>query len=148
MTGISDVNALATGETLSFGPKLTVIYEPNGDGKAGFARVLKAVAKLARKLAQMWERAGKEIFDGRIENAQQETYGIGQKIAKWTYFRLSLLPESTRPHLRRIGLGLLHLVSMRVYMDGGASLQCIVDDAQVLVSELKARLEEFPRFDR
>ena len=42
MTGVSGVNALATGETLSFGPKLTVIYGPNGAGKSGYARVLKS----------------------------------------------------------------------------------------------------------
>lgn len=110
--------------------------------------VLEAVAKLARKLTQMWDRAGKEIFDGRVEKAQQETYGIGHQIAKWTYFRLSLLPESTLLDLRRIGLGLLQLVSMRVYMDGGASLQRIVDDAQVLVNELKASVGSFPTFHR
>ncbi len=110
--------------------------------------VLEEMAKLARTLAQMWERAGKEIFDGRVEKAQQETYGIGRQIAKWTYFKLSLLPESTLLDLRRIGLGLLQLVSMRVYMDGGASLQRIVDDAQVLVNELKASVETFPQFGR
>jgi AAA domain len=42
MTSISGVNALAAGETLSFGPKLTVIYGPNGAGKSGYARVLKS----------------------------------------------------------------------------------------------------------
>lgn len=42
MTGVSGVNALTTGETLSFGPKLTVIYGPNGAGKSGYARVLKS----------------------------------------------------------------------------------------------------------
>ena len=42
MTGVSGVNALAAGETLTFGPKLTVIYGPNGAGKSGYARVLKA----------------------------------------------------------------------------------------------------------
>ena len=42
MTAVSGVNALATGETLSFGPKLTVVYGPNGAGKSGYARVLKA----------------------------------------------------------------------------------------------------------
>ncbi len=110
--------------------------------------VLEAVAKHARKLTQMWDRAGKEIFDGRVEKAQHETYGVGQQIAKWTYFKLSLLQESTLLDLRRIGLGLLQLVSMRVYMDGGASLQRIVDDAQALVKELKAIVESFPRFDR
>ncbi|CAJ4469905.1 SMC domain-containing protein [Burkholderia pseudomallei] len=42
MTGVSGVNALMTGETLTFGPKLTVIYGPNGAGKSGYARVLKS----------------------------------------------------------------------------------------------------------
>lgn len=42
MTDVTGVNALATGETLSFGPKLTVIYGPNGAGKSGYARVLKS----------------------------------------------------------------------------------------------------------
>jgi len=42
ITGVSGVNALAAGETLSFGPKLTVIYGPNGAGKSGYARVLKS----------------------------------------------------------------------------------------------------------
>lgn len=42
MTGVSGVNALAAGETLSFGPKLTVIYGPNGAGKSGYARLLKS----------------------------------------------------------------------------------------------------------
>ena len=42
MTSVSGVNALAGGETLSFGPKLTVVYGPNGAGKSGYARVLKS----------------------------------------------------------------------------------------------------------
>lgn len=42
MTGVFGVNALAAGETLTFGPKLTVVYGPNGTGKSGYARVLKA----------------------------------------------------------------------------------------------------------
>lgn len=42
MNSVSGVNALAADETLSFGPKLTVIYGPNGAGKSGYARVLKS----------------------------------------------------------------------------------------------------------
>lgn len=33
MASVSGVSALATGETLSFGPKLTMVYRPNGAGK-------------------------------------------------------------------------------------------------------------------
>lgn len=42
VTSVSGVNALAVGETLTFGPKLTVVYGPNGAGKSGYARVLKS----------------------------------------------------------------------------------------------------------
>lgn len=42
MASVSGVNALASGETLTFGPKLTVVYGPNGAGKSGYARVLKS----------------------------------------------------------------------------------------------------------
>lgn len=42
MTSVSGVNALAAGETLSFGPQLTVVYGPNGAGKSGYARLLKS----------------------------------------------------------------------------------------------------------
>lgn len=110
--------------------------------------VLDAIAKLARKLDKMWDRAGKDIFDGRVEKAQEETYGVGRQIATWTYFKLSLLPEGTLMDLRRIGLGLLQLISARAYLDGGASLQRIVDDAQAMVNELKVSVETFPLADQ
>lgn len=42
MAAVSGVNALAAGETLTFGPNLTVVYGPNGAGKSGYARVLKS----------------------------------------------------------------------------------------------------------
>lgn len=44
--GLSNVNALAPGEKLSFGKSgLTVIYGDNGAGKSGYARVLKQVCR-------------------------------------------------------------------------------------------------------
>jgi len=42
MDSVFGVNVLTAGETLSFGPKLTVVYGPNGAGKSGYARVLKS----------------------------------------------------------------------------------------------------------
>ncbi|HWU16490.1 MAG TPA: AAA family ATPase [Devosia sp.] len=44
--GLSDVNALAPGERLSFGKAgLTIIYGDNGAGKSGYARVLKQLCR-------------------------------------------------------------------------------------------------------
>jgi len=42
MAEISGVNALLSGEMLTFGRQLTVVYGPNGAGKSGYARVLKS----------------------------------------------------------------------------------------------------------
>lgn len=38
--GLTGVNAIPDGSTLTFGPNLTVIYGPNGAGKSGFARLI------------------------------------------------------------------------------------------------------------
>jgi len=40
ISGLQNINALVTGQTLTFGPALTVIYGGNGSGKSGYARVL------------------------------------------------------------------------------------------------------------
>ena len=39
------VNALATNQTLSFGPQLTVVYGNNAAGKSGYIRILKTACK-------------------------------------------------------------------------------------------------------
>lgn len=109
-------------------------------------QVLDTIARHARKLAQVWTRASKNIFDGRVEGAQQEAYEIGKQIGTWSYFRISLVSENTLSNLRRIGHCLVELAATQVYMDGGASLQHIVDEAQFLVNDLNANIESFPRF--
>ena len=38
------INALVDDQSLSFGPKLNVIYGPNGSGKSGYARILKSAS--------------------------------------------------------------------------------------------------------
>lgn len=40
---LRNVNALRSGQTLAFGPQLTVVYGDNASGKSGYARVLKKV---------------------------------------------------------------------------------------------------------
>jgi len=40
ITNLQNVNALATGQTLSFGEGLTVFFGANGSGKSGYARLL------------------------------------------------------------------------------------------------------------
>jgi hypothetical protein len=39
------VNALAAGQSVSFGPRLTVVYGENGAGKSGYSRILKTACR-------------------------------------------------------------------------------------------------------
>lgn len=120
------------------------LVDPVKVGDETQREVLEAITTHARKLAQMWDRAQKDVFDGRVERAQNESYEIGQQIAKWTYFKLSLLPDDRRLALRRIGQELLQLASMRVYMDGGESLRRIVKEAQDLTQRLETAVSGSP----
>ena len=45
ITHHNGVNALAPGQTVSFGPSLTVVYGENAAGKSGYTRVLKAACR-------------------------------------------------------------------------------------------------------
>jgi len=56
--GAENVNALATGESLTFAPSgLTIVYGDNGSGKSGYARVLKSVTR-----TRSAERVRSDIF--------------------------------------------------------------------------------------
>src|SRR5262245_32151470 len=45
LTHESGVNALANGQTIEFGPALTVVYGANAAGKSGYTRILKRACR-------------------------------------------------------------------------------------------------------
>ena len=77
--GLSNVNALAPGERLSFGKTgLTVIYGDNGAGKSGYARVLK---QLCRARSPKGDAILPNIYDGSggVPTASIDFFIGGQK---------------------------------------------------------------------
>ncbi len=56
----SGVNALVKGATISFHPKLTVVYGKNGSGKSGFVRILKGVSA-SRTQEDIWQNINNSI---------------------------------------------------------------------------------------
>jgi energy-coupling factor transporter ATP-binding protein EcfA2 len=83
--GLSNVNALAPGERLSFGKAgLTVVYGDNGAGKSGYARVLK---QLCRARSPKGDAILPNIYTAAsgTPSANVEFYIGGQKRnASWT----------------------------------------------------------------
>lgn len=49
---IENVNLLATGQSVEFGPQVTIFFGENASGKSGYVRILKSVAK-ARSVEQV-----------------------------------------------------------------------------------------------
>lgn len=83
--GLSNVNALAPGERLSFGNSgLTVIYGDNGAGKSGYARVLK---QLCRARSPKGDTILPNIYaDAKGEPSAKIDFRIGaqNRSASWT----------------------------------------------------------------
>jgi ABC-type lipoprotein export system ATPase subunit len=59
----SGVNALVSGATIPFHPKLTVVYGKNGSGKSGFVRILKRVGG-SRTQEEVWQN----VHNARSQN--------------------------------------------------------------------------------
>lgn len=83
--GLSNVNALAEGETLSFAKKgLSVIYGDNGAGKSGYARVLKHLCR-ARKTER--DTILKNVFTNNQNNPSaciDFAVGLQNQKSEWT----------------------------------------------------------------
>lgn len=97
----------------------------------------------SRRLASLWARAEKDVFDGRVEKAQEEASAIGKRMACWTYYKLAIVPEEALVELRRIGLQLFQLQAERTYMDGGESLRRIVRQGRALADDLASVVQRF-----
>lgn len=100
------------------------------------AAVRSKVVSCARQLDSTWARAAKNVFDGRVEKAKEESARAGADLANWTYLPLAFLTEDTRPKLRETALGFVGLAAFRTYMDGGESVRRLVERGRQLTDEL------------
>jgi ABC-type lipoprotein export system ATPase subunit len=78
----SGVNALERGATITFHPKLTVVYGKNGSGKSGFVRILKRVAG-SRTQEDVWQN----LHTSKTQNQCKATihYANGGKDATYPW---------------------------------------------------------------
>jgi ATP-dependent DNA helicase RecG len=116
---------------------------PVGIDERSQAGVRSKIITYSRQTSSMWARATKDIFDGRVNKAQEESSAIGEQIATWTYFPLTFLPEDARVKLRKVALNLIGLAAQRTYMDGGESLRRLVHRGQELSEQLGAVTRSF-----
>jgi energy-coupling factor transporter ATP-binding protein EcfA2 len=95
ISDLCDVNALVSGQKLTFTPQLTAIYGQNGSGKSGYARVLGS-AGFSRGDQDVLPNITKQIEENKVgtaeitieENGKTKTisYRVGKRCAELSPF--------------------------------------------------------------
>lgn len=128
--------------TLGCGPKLKELTEkareklitlkqkkidPIALSEDSIAQAKTIIITTSRKLQDLIERSQNMVEAGKIEDLQTEASALGYELLKISHYNIDSLGESIKDELISIGRE-LHLVeTMRLYLDGGKSLQAILD---------------------
>jgi hypothetical protein len=92
----------------------------------------------ARKLHDLVNRSKNMVETGKIEELQTEASVFGHQLLKISQYNIDVIGDGIKEKLTSIGRD-LHLVeTMRLYMDGGKSLQAIIDK----ISDCENSLEQ------
>lgn len=101
------------------------------------------VSSIHRRLTSLVERAEEMANSGRLDDLQAEVSQLGVMLLKLSYYDLAQIDPTLSSRLREIGRK-LHLVeTIRIYMDGGASVNALLagiqshsDDLASIANEL------------
>ena len=85
------------------------------------------IVMTARKLHDLVNRSHDMVEAGKIEELQAEASELGHQLLRISQYNIDVLGEGVKEKLTTIGRD-LHLVeTMRLYIDGGKSMQAILD---------------------
>ena len=117
----------------------TVDTIPLSEVSVVHARTL--VTEISRKLSDLADRAPQVVAAGRIEELQSEIGSMGQQLVQLSFYDLSSLGGTISSRLEEVGMSMRIVEISRIYMDGGASMQQIIDKVLQCTSELNALAE-------
>jgi hypothetical protein len=101
-------------------------------------QIKETIISYSRKLEDLISRSNIMIEQGNLEEFQLEVSEIGHLFSRLSLYNIDKFPGKFMSKLQQIGKE-LHLVeTMRVYMDGGKSVEAITDK----VNNLYAKLNE------
>lgn len=92
----------------------------------------------ARQLADLDRRAARMIDEARSEEVQSDASEIGYVLLRVSHFRLKDQSDGFAEELRAIGQDLHLMETVRLYMDGGQSMQRILDRLHELHERMQA----------
>jgi hypothetical protein len=110
--------------------------------EASLKQVREVIVGKQRQLEQLNRRMADLVKEGRVEDLQSEASEIGRALLRLSYYNLSGLGDGFAEQLREPARD-LHLVeTARLYMDGGVSMQAIVDRIETRSAELRDLVEQ------
>jgi hypothetical protein len=102
------------------------------------------IASADRKLNNLLDRSQGMVEHGRIEEFQSEASDIGHTLLKISYYNIDTLQNGLGQRLQQIGKK-LHLVeTMRIYMDGGRSIEAVTEHVMNQHQELETLVSKLP----
>lgn len=81
----------------------------------------------ALKLRDLYERSGEMVDSGRVEELQNEASELARPLTRVCWYNIDSIGANVKPELKEVARTLHLTETMRLYMDGGASMRAIVD---------------------
>lgn len=111
--------------------------------KASLEGIKQTIVSSSRSLSSLVDRAEQMVEQGRIEEFQTDASEVGHILLRASQYNISSLQDGIDKKLQAIGRG-LHLVeTMRICLDGGRSLNAIIEKVKNYSSELNQIFSSF-----
>ena len=111
--------------------------------EASLAGIKQTIISSGRSLSSLADRAEQMVEQGRIEEFQAKASEVGHILLRASQYNISSLQDGIDKKLQAIGRD-LHLVeTMRICLDGGRSLNAIIEKVKNCLSELNQIFSSF-----
>ena len=111
--------------------------------EASLGGIKQTIVSSGRSLSSLADRAEQMVEQGRIEEFQAKASEVGHILLRASQYNISSLQDGIDKKLQAIGRG-LHLVeTMRICLDGGRSLNAIIEKVKNYSSELNQIFSSF-----
>ena len=111
--------------------------------EASLGGIKQTIVSSGRSLSSLADRAEQMVEQGRIEEFQAKASEVGHILLRASQYKISSLQDGIDKKLQAIGRG-LHLVeTMRICLDGGRSLNAIIEKVKNYSSELNQIFSSF-----
>lgn len=105
--------------------------------------IKETIITTARKLRDLVARSNDLVESGNIEELQEDASELGYDILRVAKYNITNLGEGVKESLIDVGRTLHIIETMRIYMDGGASMRAIVekiaqssDDLETIIKDI------------